>query len=108
MALKSDRPDVGAIYFRRDGALQEVYRDDEPMGSSRCDQNSFQIGKRAGLHPHSLAYAEKRMRTTLKSRADDGLDRFNLSGGHRRRLTPKPYNVFHIGRGEDRKAIRPT
>ena len=108
MVLKSDGPDVSAIYFCRDGALQEVYRDDEPVGSSRCDQNSFQIGKRTGLHTYSLAYAEKGMRTTLESRADDGLDRFNLGGGYRRRLAPKPHNVLHIGRGEDRKAVRPT
>lgn len=105
MEIKSDRPDVGAVYFRRDGALQEVYGNDEPVGSSRCDQNSFQIGKRPCLHTHSLTYAEKWMRAALESRPDNGLNCLNFSGCNRRRFAPEPDNVFDVGRGEHGKAV---
>jgi hypothetical protein len=53
---------VGAVDLGCDGALKEIDRNDQTMTAAGGNEDTFQVGERTGLQPHSLADAEIRMR----------------------------------------------
>ena len=91
------------VYLDPDGALEQAYRNHQPVLTLRLNQNPLKSCQRAALDQHAISDLEKRPRHERKTGGQKRTNRFELRFIDRLRNASGADYSYHPGNGENWK-----